>query len=618
MDEERRIRRGLLFAFRLACAGVVALLAAAFVSSLPRVFASASSPTPSPDTKLTLHVGWVIEPDSLNPFVMQETTSYEIAYLNYDTLVRYDPATLEPRPALAKSWSHSPDGKIWTFNLREGVTWQDGRLFTAKDVVFTFNYVIKNDPANYTMFTTNIDKVVAVDDYAVRFTCAKPKANMLSLPVPIVPEHIWSRIPGRSASTSYVNAAPIVGTGTFQTAEVKKGRFVRMEANERYWRGAPKIDEIIFETYTNAESMTADLRAGNLQTAMNIPLALIPQINSTPGLKVIAADPFRDVEDLGFNCYEGAASKGNPVLKDAAFRRALNYAIDKEKLVQVAYHGYAVPAATIIIADYYKDPDWSWQPPAGSEYTFDPEKAKAALDAAGYKDTNGDGIRDYKGTPIELRLAAMTAYPEYVVVGKLIAGWMGKIGLKVKLEVVDEGALMDKMWSYEGDAFAPDFDMFLWGWSGDPDPTFVLSVFTAGQIECWSDCNWSNAEYDRLYEQQSTTLDPKARQAIIWKMQEIMYRESPEIFTVAPQTAYAYDVGHWTGWVRSPAGTGQAIGTQYVMDSYLSVRPKEGGGSGGGGRGVSPWVAVVAIAVAAVVAAIWYRRRKRHRAVEET
>ena len=129
---------------------------------------------------------------------------------------------------------------------------------------------------------------------------------------------------------------------------------------------------------------------------------------------------------MGFNCYTGKASLGNPVLKDAAFRQALNWAIDKQKIVDFGYFGHAKPATTIIRAGYYKPPlDYHWQPAEGEVYTFDPAKAKSELDAAGYKDTDGDGVREDKaGKPVELRLFARSQSATDQRVGKLITGWL--------------------------------------------------------------------------------------------------------------------------------------------------------------------------------------------------
>ena len=105
--------------------------------------------------------------------------------------------------------------------------------------------------------------------------------------------------------------------------------------------------------------------------------------------------------------------------------------------------GYTTPGTTIIPPNYYQDPDWHWEPPADVKYTYDPEKAKQLLDAAGYTDTDGDGVREYKGKPIELRLIARSESTEEQQMAKLIAGWFKDVGIKVKLEVMDSSTLSE-------------------------------------------------------------------------------------------------------------------------------------------------------------------------------
>jgi peptide/nickel transport system substrate-binding protein len=601
---------------RAALLSVAVLLLCGLVWGVVSAFgADASSSAASPGAgKTVLHVGWTAEPDNLNPMIGYETSSLELFHLNYDYLVGFRASDLQPTPELATSWSHSPDGKVWTFKLRQGVKWQDGVPFTAADVVFTFETIIKDKVSNYVGYTEFIDTVKAVDPQTVQFTCSKSKTNMLGMPIPMLPEHIWSKLTAAQISNTFPNKPPMIGTGPFQVVEWKRGEYVRAVANKDYWRGAPKADEVVWSLYKNQDTMAADLKSGAIQVAWDIPEAQFRPLNADPNLTAIGG-VLNGFDHMGFNCYAGKASLGNPVLKDPAFRHALNWAIDKQKVVDIGYFGHAQPATSIIRAGYYKPPiDYHWQPAQGELYTYDPAKAEAALDAAGYKDINGDGIRDFRGKPIVLRLFARSQSTTDQRVGKLITGWLEAIGLKIDFQVIDEGALTDKIYNFKGNTFAPDYDLFLWYWYSDPDPNFILSVLTTSQIGAWSDTQWSDPEYDRLYALQQTTLDPEARKQLIWKMQQIVYDQSPYITLTYPEWLESYNDGRWTGWVKTPSGDGPVIYTQYNIDTYLSAAPKpvaaQTANGGGGSTGVIVAV-VVAVAAVAIVTLIVVRRRRR-------
>ena len=614
----------------LAAAAVLALglagglgAAAASGSSSPSPDAAGAA-SPSPDAgKVVYKVGILGEPDNLNPFIGFLWSSFEMWYLTYEPLVGYDYATLSPTKGeqatgLATDWSVTPDGKTWTFTIRSNAKWDDGVPLTAKDVAFTYNYIRENDLSNFTPYTEFIDKAVAVDDTTVRFECSQPKASMLRVWVPVIPEHIWSKVSGKDAAKSYANKPPWVGSGPYQCVEWKKNSFVKLVANKDYWRGAPKIDELYFEYYTNADTMVQDLKAGTIDGATGLLDAQYRQLKTVPGIeaRTVHANGF---DELGFNCYTGP-SRGNPVLKDWKFRQALNWAVDKDKICALAYGGHAVPATTVITADYYTDPDWHWQPPADVKYGFDLEKAKQALDAAGYKDANGDGIREYKGKPIELRLWARSESQISQNVSKLLAGWFKDIGLKIKLQTMDDGSLNDRMYDTVDGEFNPDYDMFLWGWYSDLDPGSIFSYFTKAQIGNWSDCAWSNAEYEKLYNEQAKTIDPTARKVIIDQMQQILYKESPYIVTAYSNDLEAYNVAKWRGYAASPAEVGNVLFPPYGnagSENFLLIEPKSGGDETAGKSSATLVIAIAAAVAALIVIVLLVVRARRPRSMEE-
>ena len=591
----------------VAAAALVCLL-------LPGSATRAAAATPTPGDKVVLRVGWTSDPDNLNPFIGWLSPSFEVWSLNYDTLVGYDLEDFTPTTTgLAQSWEVSGDGKTYTFHLRDGVKWQDGRPFTADDVAFTYNYIVKNTMYAFSIATTGIKEAEVVDPLTVKIVCRQPKADLLSIWIPILPRHIWEKVTPKAASSSYVNRLPIVGTGPYQCVEFEKGDYVRMVANKDYFRGAPHLDEVIFATYQNSDTMTSDLKSGAIDAAQGIPRAQFDSVAATDGLEAVAYN-YRNWDYLCLNCSTATASGGSPVLKDVSFRRALNWAIDRQRLADVAWSGRAEAGTTILPPDEWVDPDYHWEPSQESAYRYDPDKAGELLDEAGYRDGDGDGVREHGGKPVVLRLFASADNVEQQSEARLIAGQLKMVGISVKLTIGDEGVLTDMVWNYEDGAYAPDYDMYVSAWDGYFDPGQTLSCFTTGQIEGWNEPCWSNTEFDSLCEEQAVTLDKTERQKLVWRMQELMYTESPEVVLTYPQYLQAYNTSRWTGWTRVLDGKGPAFFIT-MPDTYLNLQPAAEEESGGGS---TLWLAGVVIAVCMVVGAgIWLVRWRREKALDE-
>jgi peptide/nickel transport system substrate-binding protein len=611
-------RKGLLGRRRLVVFLVVAVLSAGLVWGMSAALGASTSPSPA-GGKVIMHVGWTNDPDSLNPLVGYESSSYEVFALTYDLLVGFKTSDYShPQGAqatgLATSWSNSSDGKVWTFKLRSGVKCSDGQPLTAKDVAFTYNYIIQNQVANYTPYTQFINHVEAPDDTTVVIYCDKPKANMLNLWIPILPEHIWKSVSGK-AFTNFQMPKTIYGSGPFYTVERQVGKFVKMEVNPYYWRGKPTVDEIVFENYQNQDTMGQDLKSGALQAAWNIPEATFHQMD-TPPVHTITY-PTIGFDELAFNCYTGP-SLGNPVCQDPAFRSALNWAVDRNVIVNNAYLGFAAPGDTACTAGYYPKGsiDWHWEPPADVKYGFDLTKCGQLLDAAGYPLKNGVRV-DKNGKPITLRLFTRTESTSSLTAGKLITGWFEKVGLNIKLQPLDDGTITNKIVNTVNGKFTPDYDMFIWGWGGDYDPMFILSIFTSAQVyNGWSDSAYRNPTYDKLFAEQNTTIDQTKRKAIVDQMQQILYKDSPYIILAYPYDVEGYNDGNWTGWVRNLDGKGGVIYTTFI-DSYLYAHPGSAAKSSSSSSS-SVWIVIGVVAGLIVVAVIvLLAMRGRRRQVEE-
>jgi len=595
---------------RLSLAVIAAVLVVGLGWGLTSSFASSSSPSPVPG-KVVLRIGWTNEPDNLNPFIGWSEEAYEIFYLNYSFLFKDCGIDMRPTLDLAAQWPTtqnggiSADGKVWTIHIRPNLKWQDGQPLTAADVAFTYNYMIKNKMAMFTIATDGIATAKALDPTTVQIICSRPKANMETVFLPILPQHVWQKITPQAATTSFANKPPIVGSGPFQTVQFVRGNYVRMIRNPYWWGKKPAVDQIIFSLYHDADTMTFDLKSGTIDAAWGIPQAQFTALKSTADIHTVAYN-FLNWGYLNFNGYSGKSS-GNPVLRDWRFRHALNYAVDREKICRIAFQGYAQPGTTILPPNEWTNPDLHWQPPASDLYTFDLAKASQLLDQAGYKRGPG-GLRLYDGKPIVLRLWATTNDPAGQTEGKLIAGWFGSLGLKINFSAIDYGAMVARLWNYDGSTYAPDFDMYLYDWDGYVDPGETLACETTAQIGGTNEPSWSNAEYDRLCTQQAAAIDPQQRKALIDHMQQIMYEQAPWLVLTYPDHFEAYNTAKWTGWTQIMSGRGPAFYNGSTF-SYVNLRPTAVAASGGGSSAmVAVIIGVVVLGAVGVVVALRRRR----------
>ena len=553
---------------------LVLLLVVAAAVGVARAAAS-SSPAPAGDEKLTLQIGMVQEPDNLNPFIGIQGIDYMLWHMNYDFLVGFDSKDLEPRPELATAWEVSEDGLEWTFTIREDSTWHDGKPVTARDVAFTFNYIVDNELLNLSTYTNGITGAEVIDDTHVKVMTDAPKANMLKMVVPILPEHIWSKVSRKAATTSYQNKPPIVGNGPFQVVEWVKGKYVRLEANPDYWAGKPKVDEVILRLYTNPDTMAQDLKLGTIDGAVDIPPAQFGPLNGQDGITTSKSTSWNFIE-LAMNSYDSPDSKGNPVLLDQQFRQAVNWAVDRQKVVDIAYQKYATLGSSLIVP-YSK---YHWEPPAEEAFTYDPAKANEILDTAGYEDTDGDGFRETKdGEKLALRFYATTDSVQNQTAAKLIVDWLKDVGIKVNLQVIDAGTLINYQYEYTGDTYTPNWDLFIWYWVQDVDPNFIVDIYTPQQIEGWNDCLWTDPEYTKLNGQQIQTIDEAQRVPIVQQMQQIFYDGAAYAILAYPYQLEAFNTEKWQGWVHVPeeAAGGQEGAVIYSynnIDTYRLVEPK--------------------------------------------
>ncbi|HKO84862.1 MAG TPA: ABC transporter substrate-binding protein [Actinomycetota bacterium] len=570
-----------------------------------------------PAGKVTFTVGIINDVDSLNPFIGILAETYEVWALMYDYLVGYSQKDFSPVPGLAESWQVSDDELTWTYKIRQGVKWSDGQPLTARDAAYTFNRIMKGtfEQTNYGNYVANIKRVTAPDDTTLVMTTKKPSPSMLRLAVPILPEHIWKNIDEKEVST-FDNEKNAVGSGAFKLEERKTGQFVRLSANKSWWGGAAKIDEVVFRVFNNADAEIQALRKGEIDFADQLDAAPFNSLKSTEGITIVPGE-YSGFDELAFNT--GAAldtgqpiGDGHPALKDKRVRQAIAHAIDKKALVDRVLGGYGTEATGIIPAIYK---DLTFQPSETEAYTFDLAEANRLLDAAGYKDTNGDKVREMPdgSRPLRFRLFTRQESNTSQQSVQFIRGWLRDIGIATDVKVVEENRLTEIIGQGE-------FDMFEWGWVVEPDPDYQLSTFTCGSRSYksggdvtanLSDSFYCNPAYDKLYQQQKVTIDPAKRAEIVKQMQRMLYVDAPYVVTFYYDDLQAYRSDRFTGFRPQPDPGGVVL-FEYGIYSYLNITTPQAaaasGDDGGSGVPLIPIAAGVAVVGAAGVLVALRRR----------
>jgi peptide/nickel transport system substrate-binding protein len=592
--------------------------AAALTLGLAATGSAAASGSASPsaaEEKVVFTVGMLGDIDSANPFTGIAAESYEIFQLTYPTLTEYAATDFSIVPGLAESWAESADQTTWTYKIREGVLWSDGTPLTAKDVAYTFNRVLDNEyeQTNYGSYVENITKVEATDDTTVVFTVSRPSPIMEKLYVYILPEHIWSEIDAEEV-TSYKNEgtpdSPTVGGGSFVMIERKVGQFIRMQANDNYYGGRPAVDELVFRVYKNEDALGQALKSGEIDFAAGLNANVAESLEGVEGITTVSA-VYSGFDQIAFNV--GAAlddgtpiGDGNPLLKDIKLRQALQWAVDRQALVDKVLSGGGTSGSTVI-PPIYENLHLVPQNPFG----YDPEKAKALLDDAGYAE-GPDGVRvDSEGNELRFRLFSRSDSPTSQKSSEFVKSYFEAVGVAIDLKVVSEDALIEIVGQ-------GNFDMFEWGWVVEPDPNYQLSTFTCANrsykdgediFANLSDSFYCDEEYDALFEQQSVETDAAKRAEIVKQMQQKLYDDSPYLVTFYYDNYEAYRSDRFTGFVPQPDPDG-ALLFQYGTWSYDSMKPvvkaepgEDGASSTGSDSGVN-WPVIIGIGALVVVAGV--------------
>jgi peptide/nickel transport system substrate-binding protein len=261
--------------------------------------------------------------------------------------------------------------------------------------------------------------------------------------------------------------------------------------------------------------------------------------------------------ELALNANAGGIGDGNPALQNIDVRHAIYYAIDRDVIFDRVALGLGAVGTTLS-----PSADPSWIPDLGDEaFTYDPDRSNELLEAAGYVDGDGDGVRETPdGEPFVLRYIVRSESSQAAPIAEFITGWLDAIGIATVQEVMDDTQLYDAQVS-------GNYDMFVWGWTPYVDPDPMLSYFTCDQVTYdadeagYNDANWCDPAYDELYQQQKVELDPDKRREIVAEMLRMFNRESTYLVLLQDADLQAYRNDRFEGWTQQPAEIGPVLFT---------------------------------------------------------
>ncbi len=514
---------------------------------------------------------------------------------------------------------------------------------------------------------TRITSVKATDPQTVVITASAPVSTLGLLYIPIVPKHIWNAITFVDAAAKPLfDVTKSIGSGPYQVVEFKPEELIRLKANPNYWGGAPKFDEIIYQFYGSTDAAVQALKTGEIQFLEGVPNSQFKALTEDPNIATLAAKS-PTLEELGFQSWNPTpadfqavgctdtstckigpttGSNGNPWLTRVDVRNTLMTLVDKAELVDKALNGYGEIGASLVNPGLNP---YGYAPPSSDPLiypTYDPTDAaaktaardkrtaaaKAALEALGFKDTDGNGILNVPsdaaskafdpagaGKDFKLRLFVRDTKPEDQLAGDLIKQWFEAAGVAVDKQVVKEDFLITATLPSDSNA---DSDLYIWGWGPDPDPNFILGALTTSSIDNWQDANWSNPAYDDLVARQRITSDVAARKQIIGHALDIFYHQGPYAVLWYANDLQAYRKDLVTGFKQLPTGAGPWW-TPYAFGSYGSLlsaapagapgasqAPGGGSGTGTGGGNLGLIVGLVALVVVLGAGGLMVMRRR--------
>jgi len=424
------------------------------------------------------------------------TTDFQI----YDSLVWFgEGGTIVPQ--LAERWEVSDDGTEYTFYLREGVVFHNGEPFNADAVVFNWERA-STAGFEYSYQWETASSVEAIDEYTVKATLEEPNALFLST----VADY-WMMIPPgyfEEVGQAGFDEHPM-GTGPFKFVEWVKGDHITMEANEDYWRGAPKIKTVIFRPIPESATRVAAIQTGEVDIVTRLSSEEAQSLLGVDNVKVIKY-PVARVYYIAFNNLTTGLDQ--PTI-DAKVRQAMNYAVDVDAIIDALFDGFAEPASGFIVSG---ELGFGAVEPFG----YDPDRALELLAEAGYP----NGFDMDMACPVG-------AYTHFEEVCEAVVGYLGEVGINVTLDLMESG----QYWDLEANKELPP--LFGDSWSAAGGEAFRRLTGSLGGMDA-SYSAWYDEVIADFLTQISGTADQDERAALYGDLQVYMQENPPFIYLYQP------------------------------------------------------------------------------------
>ena len=471
---------------------------------------------------------WTQEFDTLNPlytnmwFVSTLFPIYMCQAWWFDDVNNPVPNLVTEIPS-SDNGGISEDGRTITLMLRDDIQWSDGTPITSADFKFTYDMLLADTNAVASRAPYDLmESLETPDERTVVVTFPEPYSPWLAQlfsgisGISIVPAHVLGPIFEQEGTidTAEWNTAPTVGCGPFVFDEWESGSFARFVANDNFWLGKPKLDELFFRFVPDDASQIAALVAGDGDVGTFFAYSDVPQLEEA-GIKILNSFSGYN-EGWYFNLHP---EKGNPALKDPKVRQAIAMAFNREKLVQDLLLGLTGVSAT----DWDNSP---WVDPSIKPWPYDPDKANQLLDEAGWVDSNGDGTRDKDG--VELVLKYGTTNREVRQDTQAVAQQdLAQVGVNLDLQSFDSDIFFA---SYAEDGPSANFSLDIIEYSDSPDfPDPNTVVWRCSEIptdENPAGVNGSglcDEQLEALFVKQESQVDFEGRQQTFYEITNYIY-----------------------------------------------------------------------------------------------